>query len=188
MVKGNKLAVILIDVLNDFVTGSLQCEGARKIIPTLKDFLDFARDNGIYVVYSNDAHIKGVDKELEFWGDHALIGTEGAEVVPELAPKEGDFVVPKRRYSGFFQTDLHLLLEELEVGKLIMTGLHTHMCVRHTTADAFYWGYEIIVASDCTNSFTEEEYRYGLDYLKTTYGAKILSSEEIMRTLNQDVN
>lgn len=83
---------------------------------------------------------------------------------PELAPQEGDFVVPKRRYSGFFQTDLHLLFTKLGVDTVIMTGLHAHMCVRHTTADAYYWGYGTIVPADATDSFTKEEHEYGIQY------------------------
>lgn len=177
-----KTAIIVVDVLNDFVTGALQCDRAKQIVSPLQKLIAYARRQGIYVIYSNDAHIKGVDKELEFWGDHALIGSAGAEVVPEITPRSGDFVVPKRRYSGFFQTDLHLLLEELQVKNLIITGLHTHMCVRHTVADAFYWGYNIIVPQDCTDAFTKEEYLYGLQYLKATYGAIITDSETIEKS------
>jgi len=135
------------------------------------------------VIYANDAHIKGIDRELELWGDHAIIGTEGAEVIPELTPQEGDFVVPKRRYSGFFQTDLHLLLTELGVDTVVMTGLHAHMCVRHTTADAYYWGYRIIVPTDATDSFTKEDYEYGIQYLKDIYGAQLTTVDELIETL-----
>ena len=141
-----------------------------------------ARKKGVYVIYANDAHIKGIDRELELWGDHAIIGTEGAEVIPELAPQEGDFVIPKRRYSGFFGTDMHLLLTELGVDTVIMTGLHAHMCVRHTTADAYYWGYKIIVPTDATDSFTREDYEYGIQYLKDIYGAKLTTVDELIKT------
>ena len=105
-----KKAVILVDMLNDFVTGALTCDRAKAIVPQLEKLVKAAREKGVYVIYANDAHIKGVDRELQLWGDHAIIGTGGAEVIPELTPQEGDFVVPKRRYSGFFQTDLHLSL------------------------------------------------------------------------------
>ena len=175
-----KKAVILVDMLNDFVTGALTCDRAKAIVPHLEKLVRAAR---VYVIYANDAHIKGIDRELELWGDHAIIGTEGAEVIPELTPQEGDFVVPKRRYSGFFQTDLHLLLTELGVDTVIMTGLHAHMCVRHTTADAYYWGYRIIVPTDATDSFTKEDYEYGIQYLKDIYGAQLTTVDELIETL-----
>lgn len=177
-----KKAVILVDMLNDFVTGALTCDRAKAIVPHLEKLVREARKKGVYVIYANDAHIKGIDRELELWDDHAIIGTEGAEVIPELAPQEGDFVIPKRRYSGFFGTDMHLLLTELGVDTVIMTGLHAHMCVRHTTADAYYWGYKIIVPTDATDSFTREDYEYGIQYLKDIYGAKLTTVDELIKT------
>lgn len=177
-----KKAVILVDMLNDFVTGALTCERSVALVPRLKKLVEAARAKGVHVIYSNDAHIKGIDHELELWGDHAIIGTKGAEVVPELTPGPNDYIVPKRRYSGFFQTDLHLLLTELGVDTLIMTGLHAHMCVRHTTADAYCWGYKIIAATDGMDSFTEEDYNYGINYLKDIYGAELITIDELIKT------
>ena len=174
-----KQALIVVDMLNDFVTGSLACERGKAIVKPLEKLIAAARENNVTVIYANDNHIKGIDYELKLWGDHAIRGTKGAEIIPELAATEKDFVINKRRYSGFFQTDLHVLLRELGVDTLILTGLHTHMCVRHTTADAFYWGYKLIVPKDGTDAFTKEDYDYGLKYLKDVYGATISSVEEI---------
>ncbi len=177
-----KTAIIVVDMLNDFVTGSLRCERADRIVPNLQQLLTAARKSSVYVIYSNDAHHEGLDKELHFWGNHAIAGTKGAEVISELVPEKGDFIVPKRRYSGFFQTDLHLLLEELQVETVILTGLHAHMCVRHTAADAFYWGYRIKVPEDGTESFTQEDFEYGLKYLKDVYGAEITSVDALIKS------
>ena len=104
----------------------------------------------------------------------------GAEVIAELQPSERDYVVPKRRYSGFFQTDLDMLLRELGVETVVMTGLHTHMCVRHTSADAYSLGYDVVVAKEATDSFTEEDYLSGLAYLKTCYGADAYTNSELV--------
>ena len=101
-------------------------------------------------------------------------------MIPELKLSDKDYVVPKRRYSGFFQTDLDILLRELGVQTVVMTGLHAHMCVRHTSADAFSLGYDVVVAKQATDSFTEEDYLNGLAYLKTCYGADAYSNEELI--------
>lgn len=175
-----RYAVIIVDMLNDFVTGSLGCERGKLIVPDLVKLTRAAREHKIPVIYSNDCHIKGIDRELKLWGDHAICGTPGAEVIPELAPQEGDYVVPKRRYSGFFQTDMQLLLQELSVDTVIITGLHTHMCCRHTSADAYYWGYQIVVPRETTNAFTQEDYESGLKYLKEVYGARICGLDELI--------
>ena len=134
MKKLNKPAILVVDMLNDFVYGALTCERGKAIVPATARLLDAAREAGIPVIFCNDAHRAGIDRELTIWGDHAIAGTPGAEVIPELKLSERDYVVPKRRYSGFFQTDLDILLKELGVETVVMTGLHAHMCVRHTSA------------------------------------------------------
>ena len=101
-------------------------------------------------------------------------------MIPELELCEKDYVVPKRRYSGFFQTDLDSLLKELGVRTVVITGLHTHMCCRHTSADAYMLGYDVVVAKEATNAFTEEDYVSGLAYLKTCYGADAYTNEELI--------
>ena len=180
MEKLNHPAILVVDMLNDFVTGALGCDRAVAIVPATAALLDAARAKAVPVIYCNDAHLPGIDRELKLWGDHAIAGTPGAEVIPELAPKSQDYVVPKRRYSGFFQTDLDILLKELGVKTVVMTGLHAHMCVRHTSADAYCLGYDVVVAKEAVNSFTEEDYQGGLAYLKTCYGAPALSNEELI--------
>jgi len=174
-----KTAVLVVDMLNDFVTGALKCDRGLAIVPKTAELLDAARKNGVPVIFCNDAHLKGIDHELKLWGDHAIAGTKGAEVIPELHLCEKDYVVPKRRYSGFFRTDLELLLKELGVETVIMTGLHTHMCVRHTSADAYCLGFNVAVASDATDAFTEEDYQNGIAYLKSVYGAEVYTVDEL---------
>jgi nicotinamidase-related amidase len=167
-------------MLNDFVYGALACDRGKAIIPATAQLLDAARKADVPVIFCNDAHLRGIDRELALWGDHAIAGTEGAKVIPELNPSDKDYMVPKRRYSGFFQTDLDILLKELGVQTVIMTGLHTHMCVRHTSADAFSLGYDVIVAKQATDAFTEEDYNNGLAYLKTCYGADAYTNDELI--------
>jgi nicotinamidase-related amidase len=180
MEKLNAPAILVVDMLNDFVTGALGCDRARAIVPATAQLLDAARKAGVPVIFCNDAHLPGIDRELKIWGDHAIVGTKGAEVIPELGLCDKDYVVPKRRYSGFFQTDLDILLKELGVKTVVMTGLHAHMCVRHTSADAYCLGYDVVAAKEAMNSFTEEDYQGGLAYLKTCYGADAYSNEELI--------
>lgn len=180
MKKLNKPAILVVDMLNDFVYGALTCERGKAIVPATARLLDAAREAGIPVIFCNDAHRAGIDRELTIWGDHAIEGTPGAEVIPELKLSKRDYVVPKRRYSGFFQTDLDILLKELGVETVVMTGLHAHMCVRHTSADAFSLGYDVVVAKEATDSFTEEDYLGGLAYLKQCYGADAYTNDELI--------
>jgi nicotinamidase-related amidase len=183
MINPKTSAILVVDMLNDFVTGALKCDRGLAIVPATASLLDQARKKSVPVIFCNDAHIPEIDHELKLWGNHAIKGTYGAEVIPELKLSLKDYVVPKRRYSGFFHTDLDLLLKELKVDTVIMTGLHTHMCVRHTSADAYQLGYKVVVASDATDAFTEEDYRNGLRYLKEVYGAEILTVDELTKQI-----
>lgn len=84
-----------------------------------------ARAVGMPVVFTNDAHLPGIDRELALWGAHGIAGTPEAQTSPLLDPQPTDYVVEKRRYSGFFQTGLLLLLNELDVDTLICCGMDT---------------------------------------------------------------
>lgn len=172
-------AILVIDMLNDFVTGKLKCDRAKNIIPNLKKLIEFAREKKVPVIYCNDSHLS-VDGELKLWGPHAIRGTEGAQVISELKPDENDFIVNKRTYSAFFETGLDPLLRDLGVDTVIITGLHTNICDRHTAADAFFRGYKIVVAKDAVEAFTEKDQVEGLEYLKANYKASIKTVNEII--------
>ncbi|MDH5482431.1 MAG: cysteine hydrolase [Candidatus Bathyarchaeota archaeon] len=181
----NSKAVIIIDMLNDFVTGDLKCERAERIISNLKKLVETARKRGVAVIYSNDAHYPQDAEVVRKWGKHAIKGTKGAEVIPELKPAAKDYIVEKRTYSGFYETGLDSLLRSLYKGEgvrtVILGGLHTNMCVRHTAADAFFRGYKIIIAKDGVEAFTQEDHKQGLKYLEYVYNAKINTVEEITK-------
>jgi len=172
-------AVLVIDMVNDFVTGALECERARRIIPPVKTLLDEARAAGVPVIYVSDAHL-APDVEVGLWGEHAMKGTEGAEIIPELPPGPSDFVLEKRTYSAFYDTGLDQLLRSLTIDTLYLTGLHTHMCCRHTAADAFVRGYHLVAVADGCDAFTKKEHKEGLDYLKNVYGATVQSVTDIV--------
>jgi nicotinamidase-related amidase len=178
-------AVIIIDMLNDFVTGKLEAKRAKYIIPNIKKLVKAARKSNVPVIYSNDAHYPQDVEVTRKWGKHAIKGTEGAEVIPELKPAKKDYIVEKRTYSSFYETGLDPLLRSMYneegVKTVILCGLHTNMCVRHTAADAFFRGYHIIIAKDGVEAFTQEDQEQGIKYLEYVYNAKIMAIDEIIR-------
>lgn len=179
------IAIVVIDMLNDFVTGKLEAKRAQLIIPNLKKLIEIARENNAPVIYSNDAHYPQDVEVTRKWGNHAIKGTKGAEVIPELKPDKKDYIVEKRTYSGFYETGLDPLLRSLYKGEgvktVVLGGLHTNMCVRHTAADAFFRGYKIIVAADGCEAFTQKDHEEGLKYLEYVYDAKIMDVDEIIK-------
>ena len=172
-------------MLNDFVYGKLRCKRASRIIPNIKMLLDSARKKKIPVFFCNDEHLPVDIYEIRLWGAHAMKGTEGALVITELKPHESDYVIAKRTYSAFDGTGLDKALAGLYGGKgadtVIITGLHTNICDRHTAYDAFVRNLEILVPEDGVDAFTEDDHKSGLDYLKRVYGAKVMTASEIAR-------
>ena len=172
-------------MLNDFVTGELKCKRADCIIPRLKKLVEAARKRSIPVIYSNDAHYSQDAEVVQKWGKHAIKGTKGAEVIPQLKPTKKDYIVEKRTYSSFYETGLDPLLRSLYQGEgvksVILGGLHTNICVRHTAAGAFFRGYKIIIAKDGVEAFTQEDHEQGLKYLEDVYNAKTMTVNEIIK-------
>lgn len=185
-----RYAILVIDMQNDFVKGKLKCERASNIIQNIHTLLIEARNNNIPVFYCIDEHLPMDNYELNLWGAHAMKGTEGQKIIDELKPMESDFVIPKRTYSAFDGTGLDRALNGLYGGKgvdtIIITGLHTNICDRHSSYDAFTRGFKIIVAEDGVEAFTEEEHRSGLEYIKRMYGADIKKIEEIVEIFKRN--
>jgi len=173
-------AIVVIDVINDFVSGALGSERAEEIVPNIRKLLRSARERSVPVVYVTDAHLPEGDREFEIWPRHAVEGSDGARVVDELRPEEGDHHVKKRRYSGFYATGLEALLRELGVDTVVLTGLVTSICIQHTAADAFFRGFRVVVPRDCVEAPTDEAQEASLSYMEEMYGAEITSSEALI--------
>ena len=169
-------------MLNEFVHGRLGFNAAKQIIPSIKKLISVARSLNIPIIYICDSHEHG-DYELTVWGPHAMKGTKEAEVINELKPEKSDIIVEKRTYSGFYKTTLEDILKKLNVDTLILTGVHTHICVQHTAADAFFRGYRLIIPVDCVAAISEDAHKSSLEYMKQMYKAELKSSEQLIRKL-----
>jgi nicotinamidase-related amidase len=144
-----------------------------RIIPVIQKEIARARGASEPVVYLTDNHLPG-DAEFQIFPPHAIVGTKGAQIVPELAPVTDDVVIPKRRFSGFFGTDLDITLRERGVDTVRLVGDCTNICVLYTAADARNLGYAVEVPENAVTSFDEEAHRDALRELERTLGAKII--------------
>lgn len=179
-----KGAVLIVDMLNDFCKegGAMVLgEGMEAVAPTQR-LIAAARAKGLPIIYINDCHRAGkYDREFEKRAPHCIEGTWGAEVIEELAPQEEDYCIPKRRFSGFYQTDLDLVLRELGVKTVIATGVVTNICVRSTCHDAFFLGYNVIVPSDCVRATGPREQESTLWDIETHFGTVTVADEIIAK-------
>ncbi len=173
-----KRALVVIDMLVDFVEegGALYCgPDAREIIPRVREELDRARAQGDPVIYVCDRH-RPDDLEFRMFPPHCVEGSRGAEICSELSPRERDRVVFKRRFSGFYGTDLDLALREQGIDELTLVGVCTNICVLYTAADARMRNYAVTVPADAVASFDAAAHRFALRELEKTLGVRVVSA------------
>ena len=181
-------ALLVIDAI-DSVSEGEDTVYANELSPEMAAFranvaavVELAHENGIPVLFCNDEHIEGLDQELELWGPHGIKGKTC--IFPEIEVEDYDLVIPKRRYSAFFQTDLELTLSEIGADTLFVVGCDTNVCALHTIADAFYRNFKTVVIEDATITFLGVGTQEGaIDMFGKCYGSEILSVEELKSAL-----
>jgi nicotinamidase/pyrazinamidase len=170
-------ALLIIDMLNDFVLegAPLEVPDTRKIIPAIKREITSARKKGKPVIYICDSHDPD-DKEFSRfgWPAHAVAGTEGSEIVDDLAPGKDDTVIRKKSYLAFYHTELQKTLKKLGVDSLILTGCVTHICILFTAVEAVPRGFSITVPADAVAGLVKEDHDAGLRIMKNVLGANII--------------
>ncbi len=166
-------AVVVVDLMNDFMKegGSMVLAGGLAVIPPILKVIGAVRGKGGKIVYIKDNHRPDkTDSEFVIREPHCIDGTWGAELVDEVSPRPEDYVVKKRRFSAFFQTDLDLILRENGIKTLIVVGVVTNICVRSTVHDGFFNGYQCVVPEECVMATGEREQASTLWDIDTHFG------------------
>ncbi len=165
--RNHRAALLLIDVIND-----LEFDGGDRLLPAALAMADAiaalksaARSRGVPTIYVNDnfSHWKSsFELLIETYLERNV---RGAPLIRTLRPDEHDYHVLKPHQSGFFGTPLELLLEHLEVDRVILTGLTSDRCVMLTAMDAYMRGYGIAVPADCAAAIEAEHHAESLAYV-----------------------
>jgi len=168
-------AVLVVDMLNDFTLedAPLRVEQNKAIIPNIRRLTEDKRKSGVPIVYVCDAHAQD-DKEFAIWPKHCVKGTKGAQVVDELTPQQGDFLVEKTTYDGFYSTVLDELLSSLGVDRLIITGCVSNICILHTASSAVLRGYDVEIPLNCISSLNESSKQCAIDHFKNVLNVKLI--------------
>jgi nicotinamidase-related amidase len=167
----SRTAMIVVDMQNDFVApgGGLETPAARAMVPMFVEALRICRSGGIKVIYTAHAHRRdGSDMGL-FDDIHPPVanrtavvdGTPGVEIYSEVAPSAGEHVIKKHRYSGFFGTDLDIILREWGVDTVIISGTTTENCCHATARDAMFRNYRVVFLSDATATYDYPDRGFG---------------------------
>ena len=164
-------ALIIVDMQNDFVKegGKLRVPAAIETVPHIRGLLDRARQAGVRVIYTQDTHFEG-DPEWQIWGEHCRYGTWGWQIIDELQPREGDLIVQKNRYDGFYGTWLeHFLAHTYGIKHLVIVGTMSNVCVLHTAASAGLRWYHIVVPADGISTLTDFDQAASLRQISWLY-------------------
>lgn len=155
MLPAAQTAVIVVDMQNDFVKegGKLVVPDAAATVPAIQRLLEKARTAGVAVFFTQDTHFDG-DPEWAIWGEHCRAGTWGHAIIDELRPREGERVIQKERYDGFYGTPLDHDLRVRGIRHLVIVGTVANICVLHTAGSAALRYYNVVVPVDGISALT----------------------------------
>jgi nicotinamidase-related amidase len=144
-----KDGLLIIDVFNDFdhEDGHDLLASFQERVPAMVEAIAAARVAEIPIVYVND-QLERWDADAPGLVRSALAARPGGEVIAALAPEPGDRFVLKPRYSAFDHTALALLLQELEIERILLIGSATEGCVVQTGIDAREAGFKVTIVAD----------------------------------------
>lgn len=183
-----KTALLVIDMLNEYLNpkGKIYCEAGREIISNIVTLKEHFKKSNNPVIYINTSHINGGDPETSKWGLHAMRGTWGSEVIPELQPDEDDCIVLKRTYDGFYNTELEITLRSMDVDTVVVCGIHTHVCVLCTALGAFYRGFNVIALEDCMTTGYKPNHESRLRFYNSHIGKLTNLNDYLNESRNTD--
>ncbi|HYX63111.1 MAG TPA: isochorismatase family cysteine hydrolase [Burkholderiales bacterium] len=181
-------AVVVLDMTRDSIASEARAvEMRRAILPRVKSYLAWARGKGMPVVFVCSARRRTDKWFLKYWELANEIWKPGQGPIAEIYEREKDTVVHKRRYSGFFASDLEITLRELDVDSLQLVGWSTSLALATTAIDAWQLGFPTTVVSDLTIAHAwgghtvDENQKWSLDYIAAMAKSRIVRSEELMQ-------
>ncbi len=192
-IEGNP-ALIVVDIMGtgrpeDDDGGIPSMGGEEERVDRVIPMIEAAKANGVPVVYIIEVHRPDhVDFGRELDGSetvHCVEGHPGTVVHTRLPYQHGvDYLVPKRRYSAFFGTDLEILLKGLKADTLILCGGLTDVCVHYTFADAHQHSYYTRVVEDCVGGSSFPAHEASLNAMEYLQRDARCTSDKVIAAFN----
>jgi nicotinamidase-related amidase len=190
----NNTALVIVDMQNIWVhpRGARYLPMSEDIVPKVQAMLGFCRANRVPVIYLHTTKRKdladvGIFADIkpqthdadDEWSNFE--GSIGAEFYEPVKPADGDIVVKKFRYSGFYGTQLENLLRALGRDTIAIAGVATNVCCDSTARDGAMRDFKVLFLSDCNASFTQEEQEATLNNFDKHFGVVMDSRALIAR-------
>jgi len=193
-----KAALVVVDMQNDFVRRSapFYLKGCNEVIPKVKEVLQACRGVKMPVVFlkftagpketliwtwSKPIHSaeKACWKDCSRYYEDIQKEAEGHDIIEELYPLEDEATVEKYSYGGFYETNLHTVLQARRVNQLIIVGCAAPFCIDDTVTGAFDRQYQNLIVSDAIGYFDKEFLANSLRRIAMKYG-RVLTTKELL--------
>lgn len=196
-VDPQRTALLVIDMIDEFVKPNWSpywVPEATRQVPAIRRVIDAFHEHALPVIFlAYEVGLNGrnfpitetlvpIGEDVETYADDIL---QEVAIYRELAPEERDLVVLKHCYSGFHGTELDLVLRNLGVSTLVISGTMTNYCCGATAREAFCYGYKVVFGSDINSSDDDQLHDAELRTLRRGF-ARIMSSEEIVGALSSE--
>ncbi|KAK1416855.1 hypothetical protein QVD17_25972 [Tagetes erecta] len=192
--RNNTEALLVIDMQNDFLLedGPVRVDGGLAIVPNVIKAVEVARRRGSLVVWVVREH-DPLGRDVELFRRHLYAdgkpkptskGSKGAELADGLVIKQEDYKLVKTRFSAFFATHLHSVLQGAGIDSLVVVGVQTPNCIRQTVFDAVSLNYKsVTVIVDATAAATPDVHAANIYDMKNV-GVAAPTLEEWCRSSN----
>jgi nicotinamidase-related amidase len=165
-----KSALLVIDVQRDLFEQKTPIYRAELLITNILDLVEKAHAASVAVIYVQHQS-----------SDFLIKGSQGWQLHPDLSPQPIDWYITKEHSNAFEEPELGELLTSLGVGRLVITGLVTHGCVKNNCLGALKMGYQVVLAGDAHSSFSKDAFALIEKWNKALAekGVKVLNTAEI---------
>lgn len=174
-------ALLIVDMINDleFPGAAGLIEEIDRVAEVILELRKAADRQGAPVVYVNDNFGQWHSERSRIVEHCRRAGAAGAKVAERLAPREDDYFVIKPQLSGFYATNLPVLLPKLGASRVILTGVAADICVLFTAADAHMREYDLWVPADATAANSGKRKAWALEVMQQVLGAETRPTNEL---------
>lgn len=168
------VGLLIIDMINDlaFPGGDAVRPKAERVADVILTLRNEADRLGVPVIYVNDNYGQWHSEKSRIVEACAADDSRGRDLVSKIAPRDDDYFVIKPQFSGFYATNLPVLLPKLGVSRLVITGIAADICVLFTAADAHMRAYDLWVPKDAVASEVDERTSWAVEIMQNSMKAK----------------
>jgi nicotinamidase-related amidase len=182
-----KTALVVIDLQKGIVGFPSEPHAASIVVANAAKLANAFRKNHMPVFLvrvtpsadGKDGLLPIADNKMQMNSQRAA---DWAEIVPELGPESGDFVITKRQWGAFYGTELDLQLRRRRIETIVLCGISTNVGVESTARFAYEYGYQQIFVEDATSARSADEHNHTM---KTAFAriGRVRTTDELLADL-----